>query len=66
MDIVTRHDVLTDRIVKLTVKADTYEEQRILAMLFDGLTHGGTLFALTRGGEPKGSFTFDNCVEDTT
>ncbi len=56
---------LTDRIKRIQLAADTFEEERLLKLLIDGLATGA-LFELSRDGVPCGTFTFGNCrrVED--
>lgn len=57
-------DRVTGRLRRLRLTAETFEEERVLKMIFDGLTNDGTLFELTRDGESQGSFRFDNCREE--
>ena len=55
---------LTGRITRLTLKAETFDDERILAMIADGLASADTLFELTRNGEPKGAFRFNRSQEE--
>ena len=56
---------LTDRIKRIQLAADTFEEERLLKLLIDGLATGKVLFEPSRDGVPSGTI-FGNCrrVED--
>ncbi len=49
---------LTGRVTRVELRASSFEDERILAMIVDGLISGGTLFELTRDSESCGAFTF--------
>jgi hypothetical protein len=55
---------LTGRVTQLHLTANSFEDERILKMIFDGLVTGGTLFELTKNGQHCGSFTFDDKKHD--
>lgn len=50
---------LTGRIRRLQLTAESFEEERILKMLFDGIMNDDTLFELSHLGESCGSFRFN-------
>lgn len=56
-------DPLTGRIRRLRLTADTFDEERVLKIMLDGLVHDDTLFQLTRDGEPCGAFKFSGAKE---
>jgi hypothetical protein len=51
---------ITGRVIRVELKANSFEEERLLRMIVNGIADGGTLFELSRNGEPKGAFTFNN------
>jgi hypothetical protein len=55
---------LTGRVQRLRLTAESFQEERILAMITDGLVNGETLFELTRSGEPRGAFRFNRSQEE--
>ena len=55
---------LTGRVKRLKLKANSFDDERILRVLFDGLATDGTLFELTRDGEPVGCFKFNKSKQE--
>ena len=64
MEAIVINSGLTGRVTRIEITADSFEDERILKMIIDGLENGGTLFELTRDGEPCGAFTFAGCRKE--
>jgi hypothetical protein len=68
MEAIVIESNLTGRVTRIQLTADSFEDQRILKMIIDGLASGGTLFELSKDGEPCGAFRFGDCrkvIEDS-
>jgi hypothetical protein len=59
MEAIINESGLTGRVTRVELTAGSFADERILRFLVDGLAHDGTLFELTRNGEPVGTFTFN-------
>ena len=55
---------ITGRVIRVELKAENFADERILRMTVDGLASDGTLFELTRDGEPCGAFTFNQSKQE--
>ncbi len=58
MEAILTESGITGRLTRLELVAQSFEEERILRMLADGLVAHGTLFELSKDGVPCGAFTF--------
>lgn len=61
-----KEDGLTKRVTAVRLKSETFDEERLLGLIVDGITHDGTLFELSREGKPCGSFRFSGYHEEGT
>jgi hypothetical protein len=58
MDVLIDTSTITDRVTRLTLTAESFQEERILRMILDGLLKEGIKFYMTRDGQPVESFEF--------
>ena len=58
MEIRGRTRLVTGRCTRLTLTAETFEEERILGIILKGLTQRHTKFEISCRGEPLGGFEF--------
>jgi hypothetical protein len=63
MDVQATKDRVTERIEELRLKAETFPDEQILGMIFEGLSTDGTVFEMSREGESCGSFAFGEHTE---